>query len=332
MTIKTRRIGSLEVSSIGLGCMGMSEFYGTSFESESLATINRAIDLGVTFLDTADAYGPYKNEELVGKAIARRRDEVVIASKFGLVRNEKGERLGIRGDAQYATKCLDASLKRLNIDAIDLYYLHRPDPKTPIEETIGAMAGFVEAGKIKHIGVSEVSAESLRRGHAIHPITATQNEWSLWSRDIEIEIVATARELGIGIVAYSPLGRGFLTGTIKSPDDFAPDDYRKFLPRFSGDNFFNNLELVKTVKEIAESKGCTPSQLALAWVLSKGDDVVPIPGTKHVKYLEDNFGALDVNLDEESIAKIDEVFPIDVAYGQRYADMSPIRAETPKLS
>ena len=331
MTIASRALGAfgLVVSAEGLGCMGMSEFYGPGDETESVATIHRALDLGVTFLDTADMYGPFLNEELVGRAIAGRRDEVVLATKFGIVRTGDPAVRSIRGDATYVHEACEASLRRLGVDHIDLYYQHRSDPGVPIEETVGAMAELVAEGKVRYLGLSEAAPETLRRASAVHPISALQSEWSLWSRDIEADVVPTARELGIGIVAYSPLGRGFLTGDITSPDDFPEGDFRKFLPRFSGDNFGHNLELVDRVRDLASAKGCTPGQLALAWVLDRGDDVVPIPGTKRRSYLEQNVAATEVVLDAADLATIDEVFPPDVTAGNRYPDMSAIAPSTP---
>jgi aryl-alcohol dehydrogenase-like predicted oxidoreductase len=323
--VEKRRLGQgLEVSAIGLGCMGMSEFYGARDEEEALTTLARALDLGVTFLDTADMYGPFTNEKLVGRAIRDRRDEVVLATKFGNVRGEQGERLGIRGDADYVRQACDASLERLGVEHIDLYYQHRVDRETPIEETVGAMAELVEAGKVRHLGLSEASAETIRRAHAVHPITALQSEYSLWTRDPEDEIFPTIRELGIGFVAYSPLGRGFLSGRITSVDDLDPDDFRRSNPRFQGENFGRNLELVERVREIAEEKGATPSQLALAWVLAQGEDIVPIPGTKRVRYLEENAAAAGVELTDDELARIEAAFPKGATAGERYPDMSTI--------
>jgi aryl-alcohol dehydrogenase-like predicted oxidoreductase len=324
--MQQRKLGShgLTVSALGLGCMGMSEFYGSSTESEALATIHRALDLGVTFLDTADMYGPFTNEKLVGKAIRGRRDDVVVATKFSIIRGEDGSRLGISGRPEYVRKACDASLQRLGIDVIDLYYQHRVDPKTPIEETVGALADLVREGKIRYVGMSEAAPATIRRAHAVHPITALQTEYSLWSRDPEDEILPAVRELGIGFVPYSPLGRGFLTGRFRTIDDLEPDDFRRASPRFQGENFKRNLELVDRIEELARERGATPSQLALAWVLHQGDDLVPIPGTKHVKYLEENAGALDIELSEEDLRRIDEVAPKGVAAGERYPDMSSV--------
>lgn len=324
--METRALGSggLVVSALGLGCMGMSEFYGPGTESESIATIHRALDLGVTLLDTADMYGHGENEKLVGKAIRNRRGEVVLATKFGIVRDAEhpGERQ-INGRPEYVRAACDASLRRLGVDVIDLYYQHRVDTGVPIEDTVGAMAELVTAGKVRFIGLSEASAQNVRRAHAVHPIAALQNEWSLWSRDLEENgQLQAARELGIGIVAYSPLGRGFLTGAIKSPADFAPGDFRAHSPRFTGENFEKNLRLVREVEATSKRLGCTPSQLALAWLLAQGGDVVPIPGTKRVRYLEENLGALVVRLSESDRRRLDEVFPVNAASGARYPDMS----------
>ena len=322
--MQTRKLGNLTVSAMGLGCMGMSEFYGSTNESEAIDTIHRALDLGVTFLDTADMYGPFTNEKLVGKAIRDRRDSVVVATKFGNMRGEDGAFLGVNGRPEYVRKACDDSLRRLGIDVIDLYYQHRVDTKTPIEETVGAMSELVRAGKVRYLGLSEAAPATIRRAHATHPISALQTEYSLWSRDPEDEILPAVRELGIGFVAYSPLGRGFLTGRIKTIDDLEPDDYRRRSPRLSGENFAKNLELVKKIEEIAREKGVTPSQLTLAWVLHRGDDIVPIPGTKRVKYLEENVRALDVKLSEDELQRIDEVAPKGVTAGDRYPDMSTV--------
>jgi aryl-alcohol dehydrogenase-like predicted oxidoreductase len=323
--MQKRTLGQgLEVSAMGLGCMGMSEFYGRADEDEAIRTIHRALELGIDFLDTADMYGPFTNELLVGRAVADRRDTVVLATKFGNVRGENGERLGIDGSAEYVHRACDASLRRLGTDHIDLYYQHRVDPTVPIEETVGAMAELVRQGKVRHLGLSEASPETIRRAHAVHPISALQTEYSLWTRDPEEQILPTVRELGIGFVPYSPLGRGFLTGRFRSPDDFGADDFRSNHPRFQGDNFRRNLDLVERVRAIAEEKGCTPGQLALAWVLSRGDDIVPIPGTKHVRYLEENVAALDVALDDSDLARLDEAAPVGATAGDRYADMSSI--------
>lgn len=313
--------GNLSVGAIGLGCMGMSEFYGTGDEKESVRTIHRALDLGVTLLDTADMYGVGRNEELVGKAIAGRHGEVVVATKFGCVRCEDGGFLGISGRAEYVKRACEASLKRLGVDTIDLYYQHRVDPDTPIEETVDAMAALVKEGKVRFIGMSEASAQTIRRAHAVHPVTAVQTEYSLWSRDVEDEVLPVCRELGIGFVPYSPLGRGFLTGRIRTTDDFAADDFRRYVPRFQGENFQRNLVLVDLVKELAAQKGCRPSQLALAWLLAQGESIVPIPGTKRISYLEENVAAADVLLTAEDLKRIDEIAPKGVASGDRYDDM-----------
>ncbi|ABF46465.1 MULTISPECIES: aldo/keto reductase [Deinococcus] len=319
-----RKLRELTVSALGLGCMGMSEFYGEADEQESIRVIHRALDLGVTFLDTADMYGVGRNEELVGRAIRGRRDEVVLATKFGNVRGPNGERLGINGRPEYVRQACDASLKRLGVDHIDLYYQHRVDPDTPIEETVGAMAELVHAGKVRFLGLSEASAATLRRANAVHPITALQSEYSLWTRDPEEEVLPTCRELGIGFVAYSPLGRGFLSGQFRSPEDLPADDFRRHNPRFQGENFQKNLRLVEAVQDMAREKGCTASQLALAWLLAQGNDIVPIPGTKRVKYLEDNLGALDVHLNADDLAQLEAVFPMGAAAGERYPDMSSV--------
>ena len=324
--MEKRRLGrqGLETSTIGLGCMGMSEFYGTADEGEGLRTIRRALELGIDFLDTADTYGPFANEKLVGRAIQGRRDEVVIATKFGNVRSLEGERLGIRGDRLYVLAACDASLQRLGTDHIDLYYQHRVDPDTPVEETVGAMAELVEAGKVRYLGLSEASPETIRRAHGVHPITAVQSEYSLWTRDPEAEVLPTLRELGIGLVAYSPLGRGFLSGRFRSPDDLSEDDFRRENPRFQGENFNRNLELVERVEELAAEKDVSPGQLALAWVLAQGVDIVPIPGTTHVEHLEENVAALEIELTDDDLRELESVFPMGAAAGDRYADMSSV--------
>jgi aryl-alcohol dehydrogenase-like predicted oxidoreductase len=324
--MKQRRLGSqgLAVSELGLGCMGMSEFYGSTNESEAIATIQRALDLGVNFLDTADAYGPFTNEKLVGKAIRGRRDQVVVATKFGNERGADGSWIGMNGKREYVLAACDASLKRLGIDVIDLYYQHRVDTSVPIEETIGAMADLVRQGKVRYLGMSEAAPQTIRRAQKVHPISALQTEYSLWSREPEDEILPTVRELGIGFVAYSPLGRGFLSGRFKSLDDLDANDYRRHSPRFLGENFQRNLDLVERIQQIAAEKRVAPGQLALAWLLAQGDDIVPIPGTKHVKFLEENVRAVEIRLTREELRRIDEVAPIGSAVGDRYADMSRV--------
>jgi aryl-alcohol dehydrogenase-like predicted oxidoreductase len=325
MSIQQRQIGSLTVSSLGLGCMGMSEFYGTADEQSGIDTIHRALDLGVTFLDTADMYGPFTNEQLVGKAVAGRRDEVQLATKFGNERNPDGSWVGINGTPDYVRSACDASLERLGVDHLDLYYQHRVDKSVPIEETVGAMKELVEAGKVRHLGLSEAGAETIRRAHDVHPITALQTEYSLFTRDLEDEILPVLRELGIGLVPYSPLGRGILTGAI-SMGSLEGSDFRHANPRFQGDALDANLALVEKVREIASAKGCSPGQLALAWVLAQGDDVVPIPGTKRVRYLEENVGAADVALSDEDLAALEQAVPRGAVAGARYPDMSTIDA------
>ena len=320
--MNTRNLGKsgLSVSAIGLGCMGMSEFYGPSRmnDGDSISVIHRFLGAGGNFLDTADMYGSGRNEELVGRAIAGRRDKVVLATKFGNVRGPKGEFLGVRGDAQYVRQCCELSLFRLRVDVIDLYYQHRVDPKVPIEDTVGAMAQLVKEGKVRHLGLSEAAPDTIRRAARVHPIAALQTEYSLWSRDPEDGILETVRGLGIGFVAYSPLGRGFLTGQFKTIDDLPADDYRRNSPRFQGENFSKNLDLVSKVGAIAKAKGCTPGQLALAWVLAQGDDIVPIPGTKRAAFLDENLGALEVRLSADELRQIDEAFPAGSIAGERY--------------
>lgn len=318
--MKRRKLGATGpmVSAVGLGCMGMSHAYGTPDDEESIATIHLALDRGLDFLDTADVYGAGRNEELVGRAIRHRRAGVLLATKFGILQDEAGRFVGVSGKPEYVRAACEASLRRLGIDVIDLYYQHRVDLETPIEETVGAMAKLVEEGKVRFLGLSEAAAATIRRAHAVHPITAVQSEYSLWSRDHEEEVIPTCRELGIAFVPFSPLGRGFLSGEIKSPDDFPPNDLRRSSPRFQGENFRKNLELVAKIREIAEEKGCTAAQLALAWVLAQGDDIVPIPGTKRRKYLEENLAALEISLTVDELRRIDAVFPRDAAAGERY--------------
>jgi aryl-alcohol dehydrogenase-like predicted oxidoreductase len=322
--MEKRTLGSsgLEVSAMGFGCMGMSDFYGPADEARNLDVLHHTLDLGVTFWDTADMYGMGRNEQLVGKALKGRRDQVVLATKFGFRRAPDGTPIGVSGRPEYVRSACDASLKRLGVDHIDLYYQHRVDPEVPIEDTVGAMVGLVQAGKILHLGLSEASAQTLRRAKAVHPITALQSEYSLWSRDIEDEIIPTCRELGIGLVPYSPLGRGFLTGAIRSIDDLAEDDWRRHNPRFQGENFQKNLELVDRIQDMAADKGCTPAQLALAWVLSRGHDVVPIPGTRSRARLDENVASLEVHLTDDDLARIDELIPRGTAAGERYPEQA----------
>jgi aryl-alcohol dehydrogenase-like predicted oxidoreductase len=329
--VGTRTLGrdGLVVSSLGLGCMGMSQMYGAADREESIATVHRALDLGVTFLDTSDVYGDGHNEELVGEAIAGRRDEVQLATKFSLRRNDRGG-MDIDGRPENVRSCAEASLRRLRVDVIDLYYQHRVDPRVPIEDTVGAMAELVQQGKVRFLGLSEASAASVRRAAAVHPVAALQSEWSLWTRDLEGEVLGAAREHGIGIVPFSPLGRGFLTGAIRSPQDFAEDDWRRTHPRFTGEAFTANLRLVDAVRAMAQERGCTPGQLALAWVLAQGDDVVPIPGTKRRPYLEENVGSAAVSLSDDDLRRLGEIAPPGVAQGGRYADSSYAYGDSPE--
>lgn len=322
--MQTRKLGDLEVSALGLGCMGMSDFYGRGDEQQAIDTIHYALDHGITLLDTADMYGPFTNEKLVGKAIKDRRDTVILATKFGNERAPDGTFLGVNGKPEYVKKACDASLQRLGVDHIDLYYQHRVDTAVPIEDTIGAMADLVKAGKVRYLGMSEAAANTIRRAAKVHPITALQSEYSLWTRDPEESILDTVRELGIGFVAYSPLGRGFLTARWKTPEDIPADDWRRKQPRFQGDNFYANLKIVEKIDELAKEKGVKPGQLALAWVLAQGDDIVPIPGTKHVEYLKENITALDIQLTEEDMQRLDAVAPKGKTAGDRYPDMSTV--------
>jgi aryl-alcohol dehydrogenase-like predicted oxidoreductase len=323
--MQMRKLGDvLDVSAIGLGCMGMSEFYGSVNENEAIKVIHYALDNGINFLDTADMYGPFTNEKLVGKAIKDRRDKVILATKFGNQRGEDGSFLGVNGKPEYVRKCIEDSLKRLDVDYIDLYYQHRVDPNVPIEDTIGEMKKLVEEGKVRYIGMSEAAADTIRRAAKVHKITALQTEYSLWSRDPEEEILETVRELGIGFVAYSPLGRGFLTASFNSPEEIPEGDFRRNNPRFQGDNFHKNMELVNKVKEIADEKGVKPGQLALAWVLAQGEDIVPIPGTKHQNYLEENIAAVDIELSDEDLRRLNEAMPAGSTAGDRYPDMSTV--------